>query len=243
MSTIEDHPILALISSPEEADQLAQELADDYIQYFDVNVTREQDRYQDAIEECLAHLEEVISALDGYKQTGETLDRFVDIVNNKCKTLNKLYDQVESVEEYLYETNRCLDQLDATMSELACHQSSRSGKIKKIIDMIPGMSRMPRLGFFSGLTSLISDGTTTSTASFEENETENQELVPMEEVLNQIHSIESSVLDITKGLNKRLYGANDGLPEQPSQTEVDKSMAMLSLNSSEGVDDSWQELL
>lgn len=88
------------------------------------------------------------------------------------------------------------DQLDTTIIKLARHQSPKSGRIKQIIDTIPGMSNLPRLAPLSSLISLISDDPTTSTASFVENETEDQELVPIEKILNQIHSIGSSVLDM-----------------------------------------------
>lgn len=239
MLTIENHPVFSLISSQEEVDQLAKELAEDYAEYFNVDTSQEQEKYQDAIEECLAHLEEVSSALDDLKPNGATIDSFVAIVASKSETLNKLFAQVDAIEQYLYETSRLLDQLEGHLLELERHQSSKASRIKQIIGKIPGMSNMPRLGILSGLSNLIYDNGSSSFVGSNIS-TEDHQLQPIEGLLDKIQKVELAISSFSINLNKRLQGDVDLSATQP---ELNESMATLSMSSAGNVDGSWQELL
>lgn len=226
-----------LISPQGEVQSLAEQLADDYIEYFDIDISGEQDNYQDSIEECLAHLEEVISALDAYKQNSETINDFVGSIRSKDETLERLFGQVDAIEQYAFEANRLLDHLDATLRELEKHHSSKSGKIKQLFSMIPGVSNLPRIGLFSAFGSLVVDEAPVQ--DFVEGETdEDQQLTPISEILANMKQIDATLTNVTSNLNNRLHGGT----LEPS-TEIHEPMATLSLASPESEDGSWQELL
>lgn len=126
-------PVSVTVSSKEEIDELASELADDYIDYLNIDVTKEKSRLDDSIEECLAHLEELISALDIYKQKEDVINEFISTVASKRPALVELYEQIDSMEQYVFETNKLLNGLEQTLRDLEHHKVSGLGKIKQII--------------------------------------------------------------------------------------------------------------
>jgi chromosome segregation ATPase len=133
MSLIENHPVFSLISSREEVDELAGELAGHYFKYFHVDTSEELEKNQDAIEECLAHLEEVSSSLEELKQHQDCVGAFAETVDGKRADLGQLYARVDEIQQYVFETSKHLDLLETQMLELERRQSSKSGRIKQII--------------------------------------------------------------------------------------------------------------
>jgi len=141
MAEMLKHPVMASISSPAEIEDLASELADDYIEYFNIDLTQDKKRYEDFIEECLAHLEEVISALDRFKQKDHIVEDFVQKVMGERESLNQLYKQIEEMEQYVIEKNRMLDQMDQSLKDM--ESQFNSSKIKRIFGFISkGISRL-----------------------------------------------------------------------------------------------------
>lgn len=127
------------VSSLEEVDKLAGELADSYAGYLRIDVQDVKQKFDEALEECLAHLEEVCSALDGYKQNDDVIEKFLKKLAVKNESLNALYDQIDDLEQYIYETNRSLDELENVLKDL--ENAKKSGnKIKQVIDLIPRIS-------------------------------------------------------------------------------------------------------
>lgn len=127
------------ISSREEVDRLAGELANSYADYFAIDVSDVKQKSEESIEECLAHLEEVCSVLDNYKQNDEVAGRFLEKLAKKNESLSALYDQIDDLEQYIFETNRSLDQLENVLKELENVKKS-GNKIKRVIDLIPKLS-------------------------------------------------------------------------------------------------------
>lgn len=226
-----------LISSKEEVEELASELANHYIDYLNIDISREQRKYEDSIEECLAHLEEVCSALDGYKQNSEGVIKFVDTIISKSDYLNKLYEQVDALEQYVFETNRLLDQLDKALEELESHRNPRGNKIRQIIGILPRLSNMPRLGLFNNLSGFFDD-TPPNFVDSENMDDDTPQITPIGDILHKISHIESSLAMVTSSLHARLHGK---VTEPVS--ELNDSVSSLSLASPEQVDGSWQELL
>jgi BMFP domain-containing protein YqiC len=133
MSLIENHPVFPLISSREEVNELAQELASHYLEYFHIDTREELEKYQDAVEECLAHLEEVISSLEELKQHHGGVGAFAETVDAKRVDLGNLYARVDEIQQYIFETSKHLDLLETQMLELERRLSSKSSRIKQII--------------------------------------------------------------------------------------------------------------
>lgn len=239
MTTLKSLSESLLISSPDEVEEFATELANDYVGYFDIDISGEQDRYQDSIEECLAHLEEVISALDTNEQNSETIDRVVDTIVEKEENLEKLFKQVDAIEQYAFETNQLLDQMDSALKDLERHQTSKDGRIKQLLHMIPGVASLPRFGLFSAIGNFVDE---TPNQDFVETSSENrqdQQLVPISEILERLKHIEAAQSNVSTNLMKRVYGSNVQPPK-----EVHEPMATLTLGSTETHEDgSWQELL
>lgn len=194
-------PERLLISSREEAEHIAEQLANEYIEYFDIDISHDQECYQDSVEECLAHLEEVISAIDGYKQSSVTIDDFVSTVVGKEETLKKLFRQVDAIEQYAFESNRLLDQMDVTLKELEKHQSLKDGKIKQILHMIPGVSNLPRLGLFSAIGLAVDETPMHNFVESPSNGVSEQGLSSISEILDRLKHIEASLSIATKKLD------------------------------------------
>jgi hypothetical protein len=180
MEVTENHPVFALVSSKQATDQLAQELADHYVEYLDVDISQEQERYQDTLEECLSQLEEVVSALDDSKQNGIIIDKFLELVNCKQKSLSKLYAQEDAIGQYIFEAGRLLDQLDDHILDMERHQSPKASRIKHIIGLLPGMINIPAC-----------------------------QVQPIEALLSKIRQVELSVSSMSIELSKRLHGDVD----------------------------------
>lgn len=242
MTCHKHHPINATISSQAELDDLAAELADDYIQYFDIDIKNEQRRHGEAVEECLAHLEEVFSALDSYKQKDDIVDQFVQTIATKKEPLDKLNEQVDSLEQYVFETNRILDQLELSIKELEKHSPSyTTSKIKQIFGMLP--KSLPRFGLFSGLGEIIDDPILGHQQGGAPSESNNQQSIPISDIIDRISRIEIEMDQVTSNLYSRL---GKGSEEANKKTQNDSlpPIAALSLDSTtENVDNSWQELL
>lgn len=242
MTCHQHHPINATISSATEVDELASELADDYIEYFKIDISKEKKRYEDSIEECLAHLEEVISALDSYKQKGPIIDVYVATLTSKKEPLEKLYEQVDSIEQYVFETNRLLDRLDQSLRDLENHQPSGSNKFKQILGLIP--LGIPRLGIFNSLSGIVD--VPTSNIEEQENSTDgnnkgSRQLKPIRDILQAIAQIETDIDKITASLYRRL--SIESSQRQAAEDSIPPMIAALNLDSTEKVDNSWQELL
>lgn len=118
------------MASEEEAEQLAGELADGLIGYLFVDTSDSRRKTEESIEDCLNILEEVCSVLENYKQNSEEIGDIVGLMSNKIDTLNKLYEQIDNLNQYIFEANRSLDQLETLMKELENHKNN--SRIKHI---------------------------------------------------------------------------------------------------------------
>lgn len=127
------------VSSREEVDRLAGELANSYASYFTIDVKDVKHKSKEALEECLAHLEEVCSVLDNYKQHDNVIEKFLEKLSAKNESLNTLYDQIDDLEQYIFETNRSLDELENVLNDLE-NTRKPGNKIKQVIDLLPKLS-------------------------------------------------------------------------------------------------------
>lgn len=229
------------ISSPEEIDELASELAEYYADYLNISVDDEKRTYEDAIEECLTHLEEVCSSLDSYKVNSNNIGQFVAEIANKNEQLDRLYEQVDALEQYIFEANKLLDQLEAALGELESHRNIGGNKLKQIIGMLPRLSTMPRMGLFNNFQGLFDASSPSFVEGEEGADRERSQMVPVGEILDKISHIETSLESVTSSLHIRLHGKTKPV-EQP-KPQLNNSIATLNSESPEQVDGSWQELL
>lgn len=228
------------ISTRVEIDELADELADAYVEYLNIDTRKEQSKYEESTEEGLAHLEEVCSALEIYKQSSVDVASFVDTLSIKNRHLTKLYEQIDALEQYIFEANQLLDRLDTAMRELESYKNSTSGNriARQIFGLIPHLSTMPRLSLFNNFGGTFMVDTQASFSDREETEVGNsQQLLPVGDILDRILQIETSVSVITSSLDVRLHG------KPQLEASADANEAVLGVGSAEQVDGSWQELL
>lgn len=225
-----------LISTNEEIEQLASELADSYIDYFIINTSEQKQKNEDSIEECLTHLEEVCSVLDSYRtnENGE-LAKVIEKLSGKNESLNKLFDQVDAIEQYILETNRLLDQLNVAMKELSSHKRISSNRIWSILDKLPKLSlaHIPRLNLLNSM------NTEEFSANLDERIVNDDTTVAsLDEILTRVLNIQQLQSKETSELYSKLYSKSVeevGIPHS--------SVSLLDCNLPEQIDDSWQELL
>lgn len=125
------------ISSKEDVDRLAGQLADNYIDYLIIDTCDQRRRTDDSIEECLTHLEEVSSVLESYRLRSGDAVVFVEQLASQNESLRRLYDQVDALEQYTLEISRQMDQLEVALGEWDKHKKTAPSKIKQLIGMIP----------------------------------------------------------------------------------------------------------
>lgn len=173
-----------LISSKGEVDELASELADGYVDYLVIDISEQQSRTGEAVEECLTHLEEVCSVIDNYRQRSHEVDGFVEELAAKNESLNRLYEQVDAFEQYMFEANRIIDHLDTIMREVEAHKKT-SGKMRQIMDYLPKLSfsNIPGAGLLNNLGGLIDEPTTS-----------------VKEILSRVSDLEASLAVATSRL-------------------------------------------
>lgn len=206
-----------VISSKAQVDKLADELADSYLEYLLIDTGEQQKRYTDSLEECLAHLEEASAVFDQYcgHNGGQAVAEVVDKVCSKAGSLDHLYQRVDAVEQYIFETSRLLDQLESVVKDLEARRPSRN-KIRQLMDLLP------RLTIGSSLGGMV--------------EEPERSIV---ELLETVATIEGSFDAAASNLNLRLHGDTTGAPDR----HKGESMKMLDGDTAEQVDSSWQELL
>lgn len=138
-----------LISTQEELNQLAGELADNYVEYLTIDTSEVKRKSEESIEECLIHLEEVSSVLESYKENCSDIEDVVKDISKKEDDLSRLYKQIDDLEQYIYVTRRTVENLENTMKELENQKKSlNSGnKIRQIIDLLPRF-KLSTLGRF-----------------------------------------------------------------------------------------------
>lgn len=228
---------VSLISTPEEIEDLASELADEYVDYLLVETAEQRQRVEDSTEECLAHLEEVSSILDVYRQRSITIPQIVDSVVNRAASLEQVYRQVDAIEQYMSGTNRLLDQLEQVMDELESRAKPNGYGINQLVDLLPRVSlrSLQRINIFNGFRGIIEE----SGPSFLDEGTNNSEQssVPISEILNKVSNIETAIGAATVALDIGLFG-------QPRDTPTPATSPILVPDQTgEQVDGSWQELL
>lgn len=135
-----------LSSTTEEVDDIAEELATGYLSYLNVDLAEERQRLDQSIEECLTYLEEVSSLWDNYKKNNLDPREIAETIKAKSESLEELYDQIDSLEQYIFVTNQTLNKLDTALKDIESKQPVKS-KIKQIIDILPKLSiNIPRFG-------------------------------------------------------------------------------------------------
>lgn len=223
-----------LTSTKDEIEKLALGLADSYVEYFVIDTNQQRQKAEDSIEECLTHLEELSSVLDNYRLNSSDITSILEQkFANENESLNKLYEQVDALEQYIFETNKLLDQLENSIKEL---ELSKGSKEFKIIEMISrfSLNNLPRFSF--GNMGGILEETGTANSAQRNCDTENS-IVPINQILATVQEIQTSLDTVTSNLNARLLGENAVL------TNPHKEETMLDCNLPEQVDGSWQELL
>lgn len=218
---------------PNQIQELAEELAEDYFGMFVVDTQQEEKHLEESIEECLAHLEEVCSVTDNHKQhQSEDIVRIDELLAGKALPLKVFCDEVDRLEQFMFETNRLLDQLDEFMKCLEIQIKPKGGHIRQIMDLIP---RFSRFGILSNVSAFI-DGTS-ETPIPEETTDPSSSSQSTEEVLNKINDVTTSLLNIIAELNNNPHG--NSVLKDMSHFKDD-----LGENRDEHqVDGSWQELL
>lgn len=227
---------ITLTSTEDEIEKLADHLAGSYVEYFTIDTNQQRQKADDSIEECLTHLEELGSVLDNHRlNSGGITSIFEQKLTCKNESLIKLYEQVDAVEQYIFETNKLLDKLENLIKEL---ELSKASKGFKIIEMISRFSlgNLPRLSLLGNIGGGILRETDATTSVTGISDAQNS-IVPINEILATVESIQSSLDTVTSNLNTRLYGENAAL------TDSLKEETMLDCNLPEQVDGSWQELL
>lgn len=225
------------ISSKEEVEELSNGLADDYVGYFIVDTAQQQQRLEESIEECLTHLEEVCSTLDGHRQNSDEIKYIVEHLANKNESLNKLYDQIDALEQYITVANRSLNQLEASMNELDGHRKFGVNRIRKMIDIVPRLSfnNIPRFGLFTSIGGLFEDPL--PGIIDQRNTDAGNSIASINEILSEVSIIESSITSATSDFNARL---NTNEIKHP---KFDSNSMVADCESTDQVDGSWQELL
>lgn len=128
-----------LISSTDEVENLATDLADSYSSYLNVDVNAEAQRLEALIEECLARLVEATTDWENYKVKPFDKGKFINKVNDQSGSMDKLCEQIDSLEQYISMTNQTLDRLETTMKEIESKRPIKN-KFRQIIDILPKLS-------------------------------------------------------------------------------------------------------
>lgn len=233
----DDNKSTVLISTKDEIGKLSGDLADSYVEYFTIDISQQKYKLDDSIEECLTHLEEVSSVLDNYRQNSSNITTiFIEKLASKNESLNKLYTQVDALEQYIFKTNKLLDQLENSIKELEISKGSKGGY--KIMEMISrfSLNNLPRFSLLSNLSGMLEDTSTTS--SLQRDSVVESSIISINDILNRVGNIQNSLALETSNLNTRLYDSQGGNLTKPQQDEP-----MLGCNLPEQIDGSWQELL
>lgn len=232
----DDKKSTVLISTRDEIEKLSEDLADSYVEYFTIDTSQQKHKVDDSIEECLTHLEEVSSVLDNYRQNSSNIATiFIEKLASKDESLNKLYTQVDALEQYIFRTNKLLDQLENSIKELEIGKGSKGFKIIEMISRF-SLNNLPRFSLLSNLSGMLED--TSATSSLQRASNVENSTISINEILDRVESIQDSLAKETSNLNTRLYGSEGGNSTKPQQDEP-----MLGCNLPEQIDGSWQELL
>lgn len=132
-------PTIAM-DSEGEADQLAKELADEYIQYLTIDTKQQEIQVDDSIEELLTHMEEVCAVLDSYRGKSNDLESIPALIASKRSSLDELFGQIDRLEQYISETDKMLNQLDSRIKEYENQKRSDTNPILQVIDMLPRLN-------------------------------------------------------------------------------------------------------
>lgn len=200
----------SLVSSPEKVEELAAELAEDYVKYLFVDTTEQQNKVESSIEECLAHLEEICSVLDGYRQKSGSIGKFVKTMKSKSDTLEDLYKHVDAVEQYTNETNNLLDQLDELMKDLEINSKSNRNGVKQIMDMLPKISLgLQRFNLFGNIGGFLEQS---RPAYLDDSVVDEEPTIPIEEILQKVSVIRHNLEVATSHLEAELGSFTTPLP-------------------------------
>lgn len=182
------------LSTKDEIDDLASDLANSYIEYFAIDIGEQKQRSDEAIDECLTHLEEVGSVLESYRlNNGNKSEKFMEQLASKNESLNRLYEQVDGLEQYMFETKQLLNQLENAVKELEIMKKSSGNAIRQIIDMIPRFSliNVPRLGILESFNGYMEEAYPNSPTDNEFNR------ASIEEILSRVSEIQASLAIVT----------------------------------------------
>lgn len=225
-----------LIYNSQQTQQLAEELANDYVNLLDVDISREEKQFEESIEECLAHLEEVCSVTDNFKQhQSEDVSRLSELLASKSIPLSKFCEEVDRLEQFMFETNRLLDQLEECMKFIESQNRPKAGPIRQIIGLIPRFSRLNILG---NVSALIDDTSRESLLPVTSNTDNTHSSPTIEEILPRINDISKSLVSLINELND-VHRHECTTPNDRNQLNTDLKVDRDELE----VDGSWQELL
>lgn len=123
-----------------EAGELANQLADQYIDYLSIDIDQQRGQVNDSIEELLTHLEEVNSVLENYRAKSADLESVPALIASKRSSLEELFSQIDKLEQYISETDKVLNQLDARIKEYESQKRSDTNPLLQVMELIPRLS-------------------------------------------------------------------------------------------------------
>lgn len=200
---------LAPVSSAESIEDLASELAETYVDYLTVDTSDEQVKYEESIEECLTQLEEVSAVLEVFAQNATHIEDFFARLTERNRCLDKLYDQIDAIEQYMFETTRSLEQLDTEIKQLETRNKRRLGtsRISQILNVLPKLS-ISSVNIFGNLGGLIEESPPSFVQPPESDEQGTVDHQTVRDILAKISNIEESMSRTTSKLAESLINTH-----------------------------------
>lgn len=191
-----------------EVEKMADELAEQYINLVTVDTTEQKRKVAENIEEYLTHLEEAYSVLESCLQNSAKIPAITKMILDKSNELEKLYEQIDLLEKYVFELNRILNKLESSLDKLELHNKpSVKGKIRQIIDLFPRLSTNSFTRMFDSTNILIGQADETDNQAANSDSAADQHEI--NQLVSQVSGCRASIEHMTYNLRETLDKASN----------------------------------
>ncbi|XP_046563825.1 biogenesis of lysosome-related organelles complex 1 subunit 4-like [Haliotis rubra] len=125
--------------------QLVEDLASDYSKYMSFDLTREQGKFSESIEDMLTKLDEFCGLVDMIRSdTTLCLNKTVPDIQSKCAEMEIIFEKIDKLEAFVGVVKQSVGKMDELVSKAEDDFGSLGGFMKKISSIVsPKRSQDP----------------------------------------------------------------------------------------------------
>ncbi|XP_067651272.1 biogenesis of lysosome-related organelles complex 1 subunit 4-like [Haliotis asinina] len=125
--------------------QLVEDLASDYSKYMSFDLTREQGKFNESIEDMLTKLDEFCGLVDMIRSdTTLCLNKTVPDIQSKCAEMEAIFEKIDKLEAFVGVVKQSVGKMDELVSKAEDDFGSIGGFMKKISSIVsPKRSQDP----------------------------------------------------------------------------------------------------